>query len=303
MKSEAPLDILVVGDVITDVIVRPEGPLVPGSDRSAAIRTAPGGSGANQAAWLGHLGVRVGLAGRVGGADAGYQSALLRAHGVTPLLAADPDLPTGMIVTLLAPDGERSFLTDRGANIGLRREDLPDALLGRIRILHVSGYTLFTPGPRAAVQDLMAAARARGVTVTVDAASAGFLRESGPGAFLAWTGHADICFADADEAAALAGTEDSAAQLASLAGRYPTCVIKRGADGAEAACGEVRVSVPAEQTIVVDTTGAGDAFLAGFLTAKLRGEDLRACLSAGTRCGAQAVTTLGGRPARVRATA
>src|SRR5262249_55864489 len=143
----------------------------------------------------------------------------------------------GMIVTLLAPDGERSFLTDRGANTRLGREDLSDALLGQIRILHVSGYALFAPGPRAAVRDFMAAARVHGVTVTVDAASAGFLREDGPGAFLAWTDHAEICFANADEAAVLTGTEDSAAQLAFLAARYPTSVIKRGADGAEAACG------------------------------------------------------------------
>ncbi len=290
-------DILVVGDVMTDVIVRPHGKLVRGSDRAATIRLAAGGSGANQAAWIGHLGGNVAFAGRVGVADAEAQAAELRRHGVTPLLAADDNLPTGLLVTLLDPDGERSFLTDRGANAALCRDDLPDALLAGLRLVHVSGYSYFSAGPRAAVRDFCAAAVARKLPVTVDAGSAGFLAEVGPAQFFDWTRGADTLFANADEAATLAGTADVSRQLAVLCRHYDTVVVKRGAAGAVAVSrDEAPCEVAAPAADVVDTTGAGDAFLAGFLLRRLAGGNLPSCLAAGVAHGAQATTRLGGRP-------
>ncbi len=290
-------DILVVGDVMTDIIVRPHGALVRGSDRAATIRTAAGGSGANQAAWIGHLGGRVGFAGRVGAADARAQAELLRRHGVIPHLAADAALPTGLLVTLLDPDGERSFLTDRGANAALCRDDLPDSLLDGMRLLHVSGYSLFADGARGAVLEVMAAAAARGLPVTLDAGSAGFLADVGAARFLQWTAGADTLFANADEAAMLTGETDSQRQLLSLRRHFTTAVIKRGAAGAVAATRDGAVhAVAAPPVAVIDTTGAGDAFLAGFLLARLAGADLPGCLAAGVRQGSRAAGLLGGRP-------
>lgn len=290
-------EILVIGDVMTDVIVRPRGAPVRGSDRAATIRVLPGGSGANQAAWLGHLGGRVAFAGRVGADDAEAQAAELRRHGVSALLARDADLPTGRLVTLLDPDGERSFLTDRGANAALSRGDLPDTLLAGLRLVHVSGYSLFAPGPRQAVRDFCAAATARAIPATVDAGSAGFLAEIGPAAFVDWTRGADTLFANADEAAALAATDDPARQLAALAARYQTVVVKRGAAGADAvSAGGVPVSAASPRVAAIDSTGAGDAFLAGFLLARLAGATLQACLDAGVAQGARATVSLGGRP-------
>jgi sugar/nucleoside kinase (ribokinase family) len=289
--------ILVVGDVMTDVIVRPHGPLVRGSDRDATIRTAPGGSGANQAAWLGHLGAEVGFVARVGAADAGAQAAALRAAGVTPHLAADADLPTGLLVTLLDPDGERSFLTDRAANANLSAADLPDSLLDGTALLHISGYSLFSDAPRASVLAFAATARARRITVTLDAASAGFLAEVGPARFLGWTDGIETLFANADEAEVLAGAADPQAQLAALSARFPVVVLKRGAAGAMAlARGGAVLSQASPAVAAIDSTGAGDAFLAGFLDARLRGADLAGCLAAGVALGALAATRLGGRP-------
>jgi sugar/nucleoside kinase (ribokinase family) len=288
-------EILVVGDVMTDIIVRPLGPLVRGSDRSAKIRPMPGGSGANQAAWLGFLGARVAFAGRVGAADLDAQAALLRAHGVVPRLAADPELPTGLLVTLLDPDGERSFFSDRGANTRLCRDDLPDSLLAGIRNLHVSGYSLFADGPRAALLALRDGARRLGIGVSVDACSAGFLREVGPARFVDWTQGATL-FANADEAETLTGETEADQQLAALAARYPTVVLKRGAAGAMAARAGTTESAAAPVVAAVDTTGAGDAFLAGFLHAQLAGAALADCLAAGVALGARATTRLGGRP-------
>ena len=290
-------EILVVGDVMTDVIVRPHGPPVRGSDRTATIREAFGGSGANQAAWIAHLGGRVAFAGRVGAADAAVQGQALRRHGVTAFLAIDATLPTGRLVTLLDPDGERSFLTDRGANAALRRDDLPDSLLDGVGLLHVSGYSLFDAEPRAAVLAFAAVATGRGLPLTLDAGSAGFLAECGPARFLDWTSGADTLFANAAEAEALAGSPDPAVQLARLTPHFRIVVIKRGAAGAIAAArgGPVHEAA-APATRALDTTGAGDAFLAGFLLARLESGDLRECLAAGTMQGARAAMLLGGRP-------
>jgi sugar/nucleoside kinase (ribokinase family) len=292
-----PGKIIVVGDVMTDVIVRPDGPPVPGSDRAATIRLAAGGSGANQAAWLGHLGADVTLLARVGAADADQQGAALRAHGVIPYLAIDTELPTGMLVALLDSAGERSFLTDRAANTALCPTDLPEALLDDAALLHLSGYSLFSDGPRAAVLAFAAAARRRGIPVTLDAASSGFLSGVGPLRFLEWAAGTQTLFANADEAAVLAGSAEPAAQLASLSAHFPLVVLKRGALGALArAHGATPLDVPAPSIAAIDTTGAGDAFLAGFLHARLGGASLSDCLAAGTALGARAATQLGGRP-------
>ncbi|WP_018184856.1 carbohydrate kinase family protein [Kaistia granuli] len=287
---------LVIGDVMTDVIVRPDGPLVVGSDRRAKIGLYPGGSGCNQAAWLAHLGIPVAFAGRVGRRDLGEQEQALRDAGVVPVLAADDTRATGMLIVLLSEGGERSFLTDRGANDGLCDHDLPFSMLNQLDLVHVSGYALFTPGPRAAVMSLMAVARARGITVTVDPASVGFLEEVGPSNFLGWTSDASIIFPNAEEAACLTGTRNEAEQIRFLTARYDLAVIKRGAAGAEAANQSIRLKAPAPQVKVVDTTGAGDAFLAGFLAARLAGKPLDICLNRGVAAGAAATTVLGGRP-------
>src|ERR1700734_2158960 len=120
---------LVVGDVMIDMIVRPEGPLAIGSDRRASIVARPGGSAANQAAWLAHFGVDTRFVGRVAAADHAAQSAVLRAAGGEPHLVADETHETGRLIALVDPQGQRSFLTDRGANDQLSASDIPHALI------------------------------------------------------------------------------------------------------------------------------------------------------------------------------
>lgn len=289
--------VFVVGDVFTDIVVQPEGPLVPGADRRAAIRMLPGGSGANQAAWLAAEGVRAVFVGRVARSDHERQARLLSEAGVEAALGCDDALPTGLIVNIVAPDGERSFFTDRGANDRLCRADLPDTLLHGIDLVHISGYALVVPGPRAAVTDLLEEARRREIPFTVDPPSTSFLEEIGAGNFLAWTRHARICFPNAAEAALLAGATGPQAQLDTLCRHYDMIVVKRGAGGAMAGDPSGRRwSAPAAGVEAVDTTGAGDAFLAGFLAAYLRGEGTQACLERGVEAGSRAVTMVGARP-------
>ena len=292
-----PGTIVVVGDVMTDIIVKPHGLPAPGSDQLATITPLPGGSAANQAVWLAAYDVPVVFAGRVGAADHGWQEASFREAGITAHLAADPELGTGTLVTLLSPDGERSFFTDRGANQALCRADLPDSLLDDATLLHVSGYALVSPGPRAAVLELMTTARRRGIPVTVDPGSSGFLREVGPEAFLRWTSGAAMCFPNADEAATLAVTDDRDEQLRCLSDIYGLLVVKRGPAGAEAANrhGD-HWTAPARPAAVLDTTGAGDAFLAAFLASYVKGASIPICLGRGVEAGARATEFFGGRP-------
>jgi sugar/nucleoside kinase (ribokinase family) len=277
-----------------DLLVRPVGPLAIGSDRRAAIIARPGGSAANQAAWLAHFGVAVSFVGRVGASDLAAQTAMFRACGVSAHLAADQTRDTGRLIALIDPQGERSFLTDRGANDGLCGEDISDALVAEADHIHLSGYSFVSASARSAVRGVMA--RAGAIPVSVDPASAEFLREMGPENFLAWTDGAQICFPNADEAAVLTGAADGEAQLAVLARHYPMVVVKRGAGGCEAARGVGRWRAPAPPVKAIDTTGAGDAFVAAFLAAQLSGAAIEECLNRAVSAGAAATEFVGGRP-------
>ena len=286
--------VLVIGDVMIDLIVRPEGPVAIGSDRRSTIVAKPGGSAANQAVWLGHFGVAATLIGRVAAGDHAAQTAMFQAAGVEPRLVADAQNETGRLIALIDPSGERSFLTDRGANDSLSEADIPDELIAEADHIHLSGYSFVSASPRSAVRRAME--RAGGIPVSVDPASAEFLREMGPENFLAWTRGAQICFPNTDEAAALTGSADRKAQIAMLAQHYPLVVVKRGAEGCEAAAGSDRWCAPAPTAKAIDTTGAGDAFVAGFLAAKLGGAGIEECLARAAVAGAAATEFIGGHP-------
>ena len=286
--------VLVVGDVMTDISVRLTGPIARGSDRRARISIQPGGSAATQAVWMARYGLDVAFVARVGAADFERESARLRAAGVEPHLASDAELESGRLIALVDPTGERSFLTDRGANDALRPEDIPDALIVGCDHVHLSGYAFFAPSPRAAAMSVLR--RAAGRPVSVDPASAEFLREAGPARFLADIAGAAMLFPNAEEAGVLTGLDDPDGQGEALAARFPLAVIKRGAAGCDARRdGRVwRIAAPPARAI--DTTGAGDAFLAAFLAAHLRGAGMDAALADAVAAGSAATEFVGGRP-------
>lgn len=271
--------------------------MVRGSDRRATIRSKPGGSAANHAVWLAALGMEVTFVSRVAEADREASLAYFSGRGVRALLAGDPDLPSGVLISIVDADGERSFLTDRGANLNLAATDLPFSLLEGIGMLVVSGYSFFTPGPRAAVTALLREARERKIATAVDPASVGFLREVGPEIFLKWTQGTGTIFANLDEALELTGSVDLNLQMQTLGRFYERVVIKRGVAGAAVGGRKgVALSMPAPLSDVIDTTGAGDAFAAAFLASELSGKPLDACLKAGIAAGSEAVSTVGGQP-------
>jgi sugar/nucleoside kinase (ribokinase family) len=289
--------VVVVGDVMVDVVARMAEPLQAGSDTAAQVTTRPGGSAANVAAWLAVAGVPVTLVGRVGEDDVGRGAvAKLRAHGVSPVVAIDDGLATGTCVVLVDAAGERSMLPDAGANAALAPADLPAERFVRGAHLHLTGYTLIRPGSRDAALEALALARRAGMTISVDPSSAAPLRAAGPERFRRWVAGADVLLPNRDEATALTGHDDPATAARALAADVATVVVTLGAQGALWDDGGRTVRVPAvRHAAVPDTTGAGDAFAAGFLSAWRPDTPPGDALAAGCRLAARAVEVLGAR--------
>jgi sugar/nucleoside kinase (ribokinase family) len=292
--------LLVVGDVVTDVVARHRGPLAPGTDTASVIRTLPGGAGANVACWAARWGCPdVRLLGRVGTDSAAWHERELTASGVRPRLVVDADAPTGTVICLVdsGASAERTFLTDSGASLRLGPDDWSDALLDGVVRLHLSGYLLFSGPSRALAGVVVEAARARGVPVSLDPASAGFLTGLGVDRFLAFAERVDVLLPSRDEACLLTGLPDPGDAAAKLSRHVPLVVAKQGAKGALVAeSGAVRARIPAAPASPRDTTGAGDAFTGAFLAALLAGAGPEEAATEGCRAGAIAVGTVGARP-------
>jgi len=303
--------VLVIGDVIDDILVRLDGPLRPDTDTGASIQRRPGGSAANVAAWLGAQGVAVEFIGRVGAGDGARHAAELAAHGVRARLVEDAERPTGTIVVLLDADGNRSMLTDRGANLGLSLRAVPDAALAAARVVHLTGYSLFpllaaatagdpTEEPSEAIRTFIDRAHSVGAIVTLDPSSTGFLADIGPERLLAAVAGVDMLFPNRAEAALLSAKPDPLAGAVALARRFPTVAVTLGADGALVVtreAGPVRVPAAPPVPACLDPTGAGDAFVAGYLAAWADGHAVEACARHGAARAAHAIGTPGGRPA------
>lgn len=287
--------IVCVGDLMVDVLARLPGPLAPGSDTPAPTAVQGGGAAANVAAWLAHAGAAVTFVGRVGDDALGrYAVAELEAGGVSVAVTVDPGRSTGTVIVLVDPGGERTMIPDPGANAGLGA--VPVHLPDELAALYVSGYALLGPGSRPFAVRALAQARQRGCTLAVDAASAAPLAAVAED-FAGWLGRGVLLFANLDEAAVLTGRRDPVAAARELGRRHGAAVVKQGADGATWSDGTAVVSVPARPVQVVDSTGAGDAFAAGFLAAQARGAEVPAALAAAAELAAAAIVRVGARPA------
>jgi sugar/nucleoside kinase (ribokinase family) len=299
-RAAAP-PVVVLGDVMTDVVARIDDPLALGSDTRAEVVTRQGGAGANVAAWLAERGLPVVLVGRVGDDPFGREAAqVLATGGVRTALTVDPVRPTGTCVVLVGRDGERSMLPDAGANSGIAPGDLPAGLLATAGHLHVSGYTVLNPGSREAALAAVTAARAAGVPVSVDPASAAPLEAVGGKEFLRLTDDVGLAFCTLDEAEVLVGTRDPDVAAARLTATYEQVVLKLGPLGARWSSADDPAGhrVPQCPCLdgVVDSTGAGDAFAAGYLAAALRGRPVPEALAAGCALAARVVARVGARP-------
>jgi ribokinase len=291
--------VIVVGDLVTDVLVEQNGPIQLGSDTDAAIRVAGGGQAANTAAWLAHTGQPVTLVAAVGDDAAGRERvAELEAVGVHCAVHVHPGAATGSVVVLTGP-AERTMITDRGASLLLDPEHVAAVVAAAPAgsHLHLSGYPLLHAGSRPAGLAALSAAAERGITVSVDAASAAPLRTVGTRAFLDWVRDADLLLCNQDEADVLAGPGSACEQAARLTAHVRNAVVKQGASGALWSVRDGAMFPGAASRVPMkDPTGAGDAFAAGLLAAWCSGAGPEAALAAGAALGAAAVARIGARP-------
>ncbi|MFI5491201.1 carbohydrate kinase family protein [Actinoplanes sp. NPDC051859] len=297
MSTPAGAGLIVVGDLVTDVLVVRSGPLADGSDTDAQITIGGGGQAANTAAWLAHAGAAVTLIAAVGDDHAGRERvAELADAGVHCAVGWHPGAATGSVVVLSSPD-ERTMITDRGAALLLAPIDVAAAVEAAedVAHLHLSGYPLLHPESRQGGLAALAAARYRGLTTSVDAASAAPLSQAG--AFLDWVRDVDLLLCNADEAEVLAGPGTAEDQAAVLIRSVRNVVVKRGGEGAVWGSRDgVLRSVAGVRVPSLDPTGAGDAFAAGLLKAWCSGAEPEAALTAGAALGAAAVQKVGARP-------
>ena len=222
---------LVIGDVINDVIVIPEAATAIDSDTVAQVTAAPGGSGANQAAWLAALGVPVRLVARVGAADAAYHRGVLSGAGVDARLVEDAEVPTGSIVVIVAGDGTRSMYTDRGANRRLAPVDFDAERLDGVGHVHASGYALIEPGSRDAVAGLWRAA-AGSRADDVGRPRFGRLPGRRRAGLFEWTAGVDLIFPNLAEGSILTGADDPDEVMRRLLVSFPIVALKLGERGA-----------------------------------------------------------------------
>lgn len=303
--------VMALGDVVLDVVARLREPLQRGSDASGTVVFRAGGSAANTARMVARLGGVAVFIGSVGRDRWGRAlEAELRRSAVT-VRAVHVDAPTARIAVLVEPGGERSFVTERGAADRLTAADMRPSWFGDAAALHLPAYSLLNEPLAAAAARAVELARDAGAIVSVDLASVHPLVAAGRAAAWRRIGDVrpDLLFANEAEAAALCGSRPFP-HLLELA---PIVVVKEGPAGCRVlAAGRTNTSVPgvaldlavaARPVTATDTTGAGDAFDAGFLLAWLaadgrnghgRAAALRRAAVAGHRAAARLLT--GSRP-------
>jgi sugar/nucleoside kinase (ribokinase family) len=246
-----------LGDLLLDVIVRLEQPLEPGTDAAAQTRTGAGGQAANVAAWAAALGAEARFVGKRGDDPAASLAAgELARLGVTvfgPVALGR----NGVVVSIVGKEGERAMASDRGVAPTLSADELEPAWFEGATHLHLSGYSLMSSPIDAAATRAAGLVRAGGGTVSVDLASRRVIVDFGPERLRRVLGELgpELVFAN----------EEERAELGPEAAVDATWVLKRGAAGAAVERDGQKSEFPAVPAEVIDTTGAGDAFAAGYL--------------------------------------
>ncbi|KHO19245.1 sugar kinase [Mycolicibacterium setense] len=262
------------------------------------LRLGFGGAESNVAIGVARLGGTAAWIGRLG-ADSLGELILreLRAEGVHPYPAHDLDTATALMIKERPHPGAARVSYYRRGHAGsrLRPADVPIAVVTDTKILHVTGISAaLGDSARSAAHAAIDAATSAGASVSFDVNHRTALwsdQRAAAAAYLELAQRADIVFAGEAEAQLLTGAETPGRQLDALLSLGIDCaVVKRGAEGAMAATAEDRCAGPAVAVPVIDTVGAGDAFVAGWLADLARGATLRQCLDTALACGAFACT-------------
>jgi len=317
--AAATLDIVAMGDAIVDVIAScddeflkahnlPKGSMqLLSPDQADTLYGAmgmaqemSGGSAANSMAGIAAMGGKSAFIGQVAEDQLGlifeHDMHALGVHFDTQPLLNGP--PTGRCLILVTPDGQRTMNTCPGASHELSASALDRELIASASILFLEGYLFGPDKPRAAMMEAIKVAHSAGrkvaFTLSESVCIAG--RKDSFGQMID-SGGVDILFANEDEALQLTGRADLKSALTELSIKVSTLVVTKGAEGAIAIENGERISIPAAPVSdVVDTTGAGDLFAAGFLTAKCKGASLERCLWTGAIAAGEVIQHYGARP-------
>ena len=318
MASTARFDVVAIGNAIVDVIARADDALIEAEgltkgsmrliDAAEATRLyaamgpaveMSGGSAANTLAGMAALGRRCAFIGQVADDQLGHVFTHdLRALGVaydTPPLGGGA--PTARCLILVTPDGQRTMNTFLGASHLLEQAMIDEAVIADSDILYLEGYLWDPPLSRAAMRRAIDVARDAGRKVAFTLSDAFIIDRHGEDfrALIA-EGLFDILFANEVEIKALAGEADFEAAVAKVAADVPLLVVTRSEKGAIAIMGGTRTEVGAEPIdAVVDTTGAGDLFAAGFLAGQAEGRTIADCLTMGAICAREIIAQVGPR--------
>jgi len=286
------INVLCIGDVMLDVIARinvsPQK-INFGSDTASQISTSSGGAAGNVAAWLTRTDARSTIVSHVGDDPAGAAIvAEFDALGVDHGDLVIPGETSGVVVVLVDSSGERTMFPDKGANSRLTAQDLPD--LNSFQAVYISGYALLNPLARDGVLAMIEKIKADGLPIYFDPASVGAMKDVADKELHNWFSMMDVLFLNEEESIYLTGSVDIERALNYLLDFSQVVVIKRGSAGAIAkARGFDSISLPAAAATVVDTTGAGDSFAAGFIASYSKNQ-------AGGELAAGCVAIVGGRP-------
>ena len=315
--TEATYDILGIGNAIVDVVARAEDTflsrhdmhkgamnLIDTATADAIYAAMPpgqessGGSAANTCAVAANLGVRVAYIGKV--ADDQLGSVFrhdIKAVGVHfPTAPLSAGAPTARCLILVTPDGQRTMNTYLGACVTLGEADVDADLVAASAVTYLEGYLFDPPEAQAAFRKAAAAAHAAGRQVALSLSDP-FCVNRHRAAFLDLVAnHVDILFANEAEITALyeRNTFDEAAQDARK--HVALAALTRGEDGSLVLRGQETIKIAAHSTKVVDTTGAGDAYAAGFLAGLTSGKSLETCGRMGSIAAAEIISHYGARP-------
>jgi sugar/nucleoside kinase (ribokinase family) len=318
--NDIRLDVLAIGDAVVDVIatadddfLTAEG-LVKGSmqvldaegatrlyAKMSQARETSGGSAANTMAGIAAMGGRAGFVGQVAKDQLGeiftHDISALGVEFLTPAMAGGE--PTGRCLILVTPDAQRTMNTFRGAAHQLSADALDREQIKGAAILYLEAYLWRSEGPRAAMMEAIDIARAAGREIAFTLSDIACIKPHRPELMaMLERGQIDILFANEAEIAELAGLASRDAAVAAIQEKVPLLVVTCGADGALAVEKGRRVSVPIARIGrgIVDTTGAGDLFAAGFLVGRSRGKSLEQCLHLGSIAAAEIISHFGARP-------
>lgn len=290
--------ILVMGGIAADILVSPKTGLKLGTDVPAVIQVCPGGTAANFGFWCSLLGQESGLIGAIG-QDSLADIALsdLNEAGVHIFVESHQNLMTACIINLVSPSGEKSFITQRGADEAIPPEIITEELMAKAKWLHISGYALYSEMSRPAAEKAIRLALAGGVPVSMDPSSWYPLEEYGVSRFLNHVRKSALLLPNYEEGVVLVGRKSPEEMAAELLDYASYVVVKLGPAGcviAKEGCVQVCPTEAVEDP--VDTTGAGDCFNAAFLCEFLREGDMWSAACFANSLAGKVVTTVGARP-------